>query len=155
MLMRYSMLDEYWYEPTFGELKEKVRCALYEDTPRADDAATAWHQTRVFEYPWAIQYTPPRGHILDVGHNLQFSVALLEAGHTVAMHTVQTDIPVFGRIFGWEDDHTGGISAANYMMRHSDRATFVVGYLDTLTYAWYLAITASWRQSLYDMRLLL
>lgn len=116
MILRYSLGAK--LEPSFVDFKRKFE-AWYSDYPEV----RFWHRGRTIEYPWAISAAPPKGLVLDVGSNLQFSLSLIANGHSVTIHHTDIDLDTFGVVNGVR------LPLADFFEEHRHQfPSIVVGY---------------------------
>lgn len=136
MLMRSSMGRQDWCRRQMARLNESVAAAMREDVDeQVIKSLPAWHVTREKEYPWVLENCPPRGPLLDIGHDLRFLCGIVEMGVTpIVAHSVFFDVVAIGRVFPWLEGYNGGLRLEKWYSRHRHDITHVVGLLQDLDY---------------------
>ena len=132
MLMTLPMGKTDWHEKQLAKLNEHINLGVSEDTDRKD--FNAWHVTRFFEFPWCLEFCPPKGKILDVGSTPQWHIPLLSMGHSVTVMLTCTadagDLQNFGRMNPWEED--GGVPLWKTYCKYEHQITWMIGYFEDL-----------------------
>lgn len=119
MLMRTSALGTGWCRGQQRRLQDAIVEAMQWQRLLAERPTMFedgfFHSTRLWEYPWALEYVPPQGRILDIGSNAQWHVALLGLGHEVTAHYTTMDTGHVGMMNCWQQGwHNLGPCWARY-----------------------------------------
>lgn len=121
MWMRKSMAGTDWWKKRLKEFNESLCKAFPNENP---SILLRLHPTRVYEWPWAMEFCEPQGQVLDIGSDPQFYSSLVVRGINTTAHHTWVDTDCRGRIFPWEEK---GISMHKLVREFKHSALGVFG----------------------------